>query len=180
MSMNKLIFILFLLPTLLYANNPDSTVVEPRYDIMSELKIIESNGGEVRLHSASNIDYLLKLHILQKSKKKNFTGYRIQIHSVNAFGSNVKELEEIRNKFEATFQTIPAYLNYFDPDFKIRVGNYHSRLESIQDLNKIREVYPASYPVKTDISFEELKRIPMQDIPIETEEEKTTEAVEGS
>ena len=178
--MNKLFFILFFLPTLLYANHPDSTVIKTRSDIVNELKVVESNGGEVRLHSASNIDYLLKLHILQKEKKKNFTGYRIQIHSVNSFGSNFNELEEIRNKFEITFQTIPAYLNYFNPDFKIRVGNYHSRLESIQDLHIIRKLYPFSYPVKTEISFEELKRIPMQDIPIEeTEEEGMTDEVQN-
>ena len=71
----------------------------------------------------------------------------------------------MRNKFEETFQDIPAYLKYFDPDFKIRVGNYRNRLECIPDLHRIRN----SYAVKTEISLDELKRIPMQDIVTGTE-----------
>jgi hypothetical protein len=90
-------------------------------------------------------------------------------------GSDVEELKKTRDSFEETFQTIPAYLQYIDPDFKIRVGNYHTRLEAIPDLQRIRKLYPASYPVKTEITLEELKRIPMQDIPKEEEEGKGTE-----
>ena len=75
----------------------------------------------------------------------------------------------MRNKFEETFQDIPAYLKYIDPDFKIRVGNYRNRLECIPDLHRIRKIYPASYAVKTEISLDELKRIPMQDIVTGTE-----------
>ena len=52
------------------------------------------------------------------------------------------------------------------------MGNYHSRLESIPDLQRIRKLYPASYPVKTEITLEELKRVPMQDILKEEEKEE--------
>ena len=90
-------------------------------------------------------------------------------YSVSSFGCNIENLKEMRNKFEETFQDIPAYLKYFDPDFKIRVGNYRNRLECIPDLHRIRKIYPASYAVKTEISLDELKRIPMQDIVTGTE-----------
>ncbi|MEI3156021.1 MAG: hypothetical protein V8S95_13710 [Odoribacter sp.] len=43
-------------------------------------------------------------------------------------------------------------------------------MESIPALYRIRKLYPSSYPVKTEISLEELKRIPMQDIVEETDE----------
>ena len=76
----------------------------------------------------------------------------------------LEKLKEYRDNFETEFQDIPAYLQYFNPDFKIRAGNYHSRLESIPALHRIRKKYPSSYPVKTEITLEELKRIPMQDI----------------
>ena len=145
-------------------------VIIPRYNIMEELQKPTQNEGEVRLHNDASIDNLLKWHIHINEHKKSFTGYRIQIYSVNSYGCNIDDLKEKRNKFEETFQDIPAYLKYFDPDFKIRVGNYHSRLESIPALYRIRKLYPSSYPVKTEISLEELKRIPMQDIVEETDE----------
>lgn len=175
--MTKLIALLILLfPVKLFANTPDSTVIEPRYDIISELKEYGPNGGEVNLHGDRSIDNLLQWHIHMNEKKKTFTGYRIQIYSVNSYGCNIDKLKEMRDKFEETFQDIPAYLKYFDPDFKIRAGNFHSRLESIPALYRIRKVYPASYPVKTEISIEELKRIPMQDIL----QKENTQAEEGA
>ena len=168
--MLKWIAFLFFLPIQLYANEPDSVVIIPRYNIMEELQKPTQNEGEVRLHNDASIDNLLKWHIHINEHKKSFTGYRIQIYSVNSYGCNIDDLKEKRNKFEETFQDIPSYLKYFDPDFKIRVGNYHSRLESIPALYRIRKLYPSSYPVKTEISLEELKRIPMQDIVEETDE----------
>lgn len=171
--MFKLIIWLFMFPVRLYANDPDSVVIVPRQDIMEKLHT-DTGKGEVRIHSDYSIDNLLKWHIRLNEQKKSFAGFRIQIHSVNSYGCNIDDLKEIRNKFEETFQTIPAYLKYFDPDFKIRTGNYHTRLESIPDLYRIRKLYPSSYPVKTDIFLEELKRIPMQDIirPEEVQEEE--------
>lgn len=171
--MFKLIVLIFMLPVSLYANNPDSVMIVPRYDIMEELHR-KTGTGEVRIHSDHSIHNLLKWHTSLNERKKTFSGFRIQIHSVNSYGCNINELKEIRNKFEKTFQTIPAYLKYFDPDFKIRTGNYHSRLESIPDLYRIRKLYPSSYPVKTEIYLEELKRVPMQDI-IQEEEMQSTD-----
>ncbi len=147
----------------------DTLATEPRYNILETLHQKGNTGGEVYIHADPAVENLLKWHIHTNEIKKNFIGYRIQIHSVNSYGCNINALKEIRDKFEEELQTIPAYLKYFDPDFKIRVGNYHSRLESIPDLYKIRKLYPSSYPVKTEIFLEELKRIPMQDILTEEE-----------
>lgn len=164
--MYKFILILLtLLPVHLYASEPDSVIIEPRYDIMNELRKSERNGGEVKVKGDVHINNLLKLYVHQNEKNKSFTGFRIQIYSASSYGSNVEELKVMRNKFEQTFQDIPAYLKYFDPDFKIRVGNFHSRLECIPVLHRIRKLYPSSYPVKTDITLDELKRVPMQDVP---------------
>lgn len=142
--MLKWIAFLFFLPIQLYANEPDSVVIIPRYNIMEELQKPTQNEGEVRLHNDASIDNLLKWHIHINEHKKSFTGYRIQIYSVNSYGCNIDDLKEKRNKFEETFQDIPAYLKYFDPDFKTG-RELHSRLESIPALYRIRKLYPSSY-----------------------------------
>ena len=168
--MDKYIFfLLFLLPVSLWAQTPEADTLtiteEPRYDLLEELRTPGNNDGQARISADKNIDNLLQWHIHQNKKSKAFTGYRIQIYSVSSFGCNIEDLKEMRNKFELNFPDIPAYLKYFDPDFKIRVGNFHSRLECIPALYRIRKLYPSSYPVKTEISLEDLKRIPMQDVP---------------
>lgn len=171
--MYKLLSFAFLFLVAVHTYAQDTTVLIPRYHILDELGKTGINGGEVRIHSDAAVNNLLKWHVHNNELKKSYSGYRIQIYSANSYGCNINELKELRNKFEEAFQTIPAYLKYFDPDFKIRVGNYHSRLESIPDLYRIRKLYSSSYSVKTEIMLEELKRIPMQDIP--TEEEKAEE-----
>lgn len=163
---------LFWFPAQLFATTPDSVTTIPNYDILKKLSQNDTTKGEVTIHCDSTISNLLKWHIKLNEKKRSFSGYRIQILSVNSYGGDVEELKKIRDSFEETFQNIPAYLQYVDPEFKIRVGNYHSRLESIPDLQRIRKLYPASYPVKTEITLEELKRVPMQDILKEEEKEE--------
>lgn len=175
--MGRLLIIFLLLPfgvqaqiqdTLYTASDTlclDSTLVVPEYDIFEELATPPLSGnGEANLHDTPAINNLLRWHIYENKQKKSFTGYRIQLYSVNSYGCDLEKLKEYRDNFETEFQDIPAYLQYFNPDFKIRAGNYHSRLESIPALHRIRKKYPSSYPVKTEITLEELKRIPRQDI----------------
>lgn len=167
--MIKYVILLLLCPLGLSAQSPDtlstdSVTVRSEYNIVEELETPGKDGGEVRLYDTPQIRSLLKWHVYENKKKKSFAGYRIQIYSVNSYGCDINKLKQIRDTFEVAFQTIPAYLKYFDPDFKIRAGNFHTRLESIPALYRIRRLYPASYPVKTVITLEDLKRVPMQDI----------------
>lgn len=177
--MIKFITILLLLTGKLYAASAQDTLtIEPEihYDIIQELKQQDSNGGSVKLNSSQKINNLLHLHVNQNKRNKSFSGYRIQIYSSNSLGCDITQLKQIRDNFEKNFPDVPAYLKYFDPDFKIRIGNFHSRLECIPTLHRIKKMYPASYPVKTDITLDELKRVPLQDIPIvEENPEFTTE-----
>lgn len=161
-----LIFILFT-GRLYAAPQQDSTYTEINYSITEELKHPGANGGNVRLSASPSIDNLMNLHIRQNRRNKSFSGYRIQIFSTSSYGSNMAQLKQKRDDFEKAFPDMPAYLKYIDPDFKIRVGNFRTKLECIPALHRIKKLYPLSYPVKTDITLDELKRIPLQDIPVE-------------
>lgn len=166
--MVKYILIVFLFAGKLYAApEQDTTSTEVRYDIFQELKEPGANGGSAHLSCSPAIDNLLHLHINQNKRNESFSGYRIQIFSRSSYGSDMAKLKQMRDDFEKAFQDIPAYLKYIDPDFKIRVGNFRTKLESIPTLYRVRKLYPSSYPVKTEITLNEMKRIPMQDIPVE-------------
>lgn len=172
--MIKFIVLLLLCPLGLSAQSPDtlstdSVKVISESGIVSDLEKPSDNGGVVHLYDTPKLRSLLKWHVYENRKNKSFSGYRIQIYSVNSYGCDINKLKQIRDTFEVVFKTIPAYLKYFDPDFKIRVGNFHTRLESIPLLHRIRRWYPASYPVKTVITLEDLKRVPMQDLEEDSE-----------
>ena len=167
--MIKYIIIILLFSAPLYAVEKDSVNIEKQYDILQELNTPGATGGNVKIKCDQTVNNLLNLHTQLNKKHNSFPGYRIQIYSGTSLQANVSQLKQMRDNFEKDFPDIPAYLKYFDPDFKIRVGNFRNRLDCIPALHRIKKKYPASYPVKTDISLNELKRVPMQDIPDQEE-----------
>lgn len=133
------------------------------YDIIEVLSDTSAKGGTAELVVPAEVGVMMKSHIMQNQLSKKFTGFRIQIASVNSAQKPVEELEAMRDKFEEDFPYIPAYLQYTVPDFKIRVGNYRSKLEAIPHLQKIRKLYPDCYVVKCEITFMELERLTLEE-----------------
>ena len=169
MKLTLVILSLFI-TSLAWAQTDSIPPVKKEIDFVKQLSETDSiTGGKVIIHADPKIEQLLKLSISVSRKEQLFQGYRIQILSRSSYDTNIDSLKNYTKRFEEEFPDIPAYLQYTDPDFKIRVGNYRNRLECIPDLHRIRKIYPASYAVKTEISLDELKRIPMQDIVTGTE-----------
>lgn len=112
--------------------------------------------GSVHISGDPRIEQLTKLHIAVGRKKNSFQGFRIQILSRSSYNANIESLNKFVEEFSLEFPDIPVYLQYFDPDFKIRIGNFRSRLETIPTLKRIWKKYPNCYPVKTTIYWKEL------------------------
>ena len=115
-------------------------------------------GGVIRIQGDSRVEQLIQLECSVNKKDYSFSGYRIQILSVTTNNSNLDSLHRYCDVFEKAFPGVPSYLQYLDPDFKVRVGNFKTRLEAIPTLNKVRKKYPSSYIVKTTITLKELLR----------------------
>ncbi len=71
-------------------------------------------------------------------------GYRIQILAFTGTNSRTTAESE-RALFTARYPEIPAYIVYTEPYFKIRVGNFYTRLEAYKVLMEIQETYPGAY-----------------------------------
>lgn len=183
MMANKLIFSLFILLSFPFIGLSQDTIPIPQdtilpeihYDILEELHKPDASNGVVRLTCDPKINNLLQIHVGQNEKSRSFSGYRIQIYSASSYGCSIEKLKQMCEDFSRTFPDIPVYLKYFDPDFKIRVGNFHSRLECIPTFHRIRQMYPSCYPVKTEISLTELNKLPIEAEEMENEEEQTTD-----
>lgn len=157
--MYKFFVILLLFSGKTWAQSPDSVKVETPPDIFEEILQIRENGGTTKLKAEPALNELLKLHIRANREHKTVSGYRIQIFSGNSYDYSIEQLQQIKSDFEKEFPDIPVYLNYFDPDFKIRAGNFRNRLDCIPLLKRIRRKHPSSYPVKTEIPIGDLIKI---------------------
>ena len=78
-------------------------------------------------------------------------GYRIQIY----FGQNRTKANEVKTDFLQLFPKTGAYLVYQQPNFKIRVGDFRSRLEASKFLKDIQSLYAAAFIVKDEVKLPE-------------------------
>lgn len=153
-------FTLFLVYTFAVSAQQTDTIISPvSLSIFEELEQNRMHNGYVNIKSAQEITDLINLHAAINKEHNRITGFRIQIFSGSSYDHSIEKLQTIKENFEKDFPDIPAYLNYFDPDFKIRVGNFRNRLECIPLLKKIRRKYPSCYPVKTEIPLNDLNKL---------------------
>ncbi len=99
----------------------------------------------------ARIDTLLQLHKLQNKKFPVIPGYRIQIYkeSGNAALNNALT---IRDKFEKRYN-VPAYITFNEPYYRVRVGDFRTRLDAIRFLGEIKRAYPLAWEIKDDIQI---------------------------
>lgn len=75
-------------------------------------------------------------------------GYRIKIH----FGVDREAAETVRTKFTKSFPDYDTYKEYQQPNFVVLVGDFKTRLEAHESLQKIKSEFPTAFVVKEKIN----------------------------
>ncbi len=111
------------------------------------LRIFSVDSG---ITQDKRVNELLLKHILVNEEKKGrMKGYRVQIH----FGPEKAKALDVKTKFITQNHTIPAYLDYQQPYFKIRVGDFRTRLEAYKFLQEISGDFPGAFIVNDEIEL---------------------------
>ena len=103
--------------------------------------------GKITVYTDSTVATLLKKNLELDETKQNMPGYRIQIY----FGTDRNKANEIRTEFIRDHIEIEAYLVYHQPNFKVRVGDYKTRLEALKFMQEFSNHYPNAFIVKDEI-----------------------------
>ncbi|MEO6884363.1 MAG: SPOR domain-containing protein [Bacteroidia bacterium] len=98
----------------------------------------------------TRIDNLIQKQIaLNEKLKGRIAGYRIQIH----FGIDKAKALDVKSKFMSKFGNYPSYEIYEQPYFKIRVGDFRTRLEAFNFLQQISDAFPVAFLVRDQIEL---------------------------
>jgi len=98
------------------------------------------------------IDFVENQYIKSWKKIKKIDGYRIQITSFA--GVNSKSLiEKTAIQFRQQFPDITYNISYSEPNFRLRVGNYQTKLEAYKALQAIAPLFPGAFVLKDMIDF---------------------------
>jgi len=95
-----------------------------------------------------------RIDLLDKNYKLPFAliGFRVQIHS----GNKRQPANQARASFSRVHPKTKAHLDYEQPYYKVRVGDFKTKLEALKYKNFIIKEFPNSFIVKDEIDIKEL------------------------
>ena len=115
-------------------------------------------SGEVVIIQDARIDTILMKHIemnealLLDDDNYAIDGFRIQIFEESGNKSST-QAREVISEFSLKYKDIPVYLTWQAPNFKVRVGDFATRMEAEGFLNKIKKDYPIAWVITDKIKF---------------------------
>jgi len=101
----------------------------------------------------SRLDGLIKRQRNANIVKQTMAGYRIQIY----FGSVRQKASEIKSAFSDKHNEVSAYLTYQQPNFKVRVGDFRTRLEAQRFLKSMEGEYTTMFIVPDEVKLPPIK-----------------------
>jgi len=102
-----------------------------------------SQQGHVEINQDKKITDLLEV---KKQMYKNETSsdrYKIQIYNGNRSGANAA-----MKNFNEAFPTLRSIDKYEEPNFKVWVGNFRTRLEADRALRRVKKKFPNAFILK--------------------------------
>jgi hypothetical protein len=111
--------------------------------------------NNVSYNVEDGINSLEQQYIDAWKKIKKIEGYRIQITSFAGVNSKTS-IESAAGQFKQLFPDIPCYTTYSEPNFRLRAGNFRTKIEAYKALQKITPFFPGAFVLKDQIEFKEL------------------------
>lgn len=120
-----------------------------RYRVDSSSSYLKS-GGDVRIEEGSVVihqdERIAALMDTLQNAEVPLPGYRIQV----SFGRK-EEVNSIRTDFLQSYPEMGAYISWLQPNFRLRVGDFRTRLDAERFRKDILDDFPGSYIVRDHI-----------------------------
>ncbi len=111
--------------------------------------------GELTIYQDTRLETLIHRQIEFNKEQKGIPGFRIQIF----FGSGRPSRDnanEAKAKFLSYFSDKEAYIRYQTPFYKVRVGDFRTKLEALKMFKRVLRKFPNAYIVPDVINFPDL------------------------
>lgn len=114
-------------------------------------------NSNIKLIQDDRIDELVNKHIEVNRIQQTIPGFRINIFFQS--GNNSKaNANNIKLQFNEKYPNVEAYVVYEEPHFKVKVGDFRTRMEARGFLQQIKFDFPDAFVIKDMINFPKLNR----------------------
>lgn len=113
--------------------------------------LAQQNIGSVTVVQSPLLDNLLLQDRAYYEKNPQWDGFRLQIFFDAGNNSKSKAMEVI-DAFIVEYPEIPAFLSFKEPYYRVRVGNFYTRLQAAESLSFVEKKFPGAFVVKESIN----------------------------
>lgn len=109
------------------------------------------NNGKVEINADSRINTLIEKHKSVSGKEK-IIGWRVQIFFDSGNNSKNKAYSK-KGAFSAKYPNVGSYLSFQSPNYKVRVGDFRTRMDAEGFKKMLLSDHPDSFVVRDEIKF---------------------------
>jgi hypothetical protein len=105
---------------------------------------VSAQSGNVEIIADPGIDLLVDKHIYLNCHQSTLDGWRVQIFFDSGANSK-RRANEVLNRFSGQYPDIRAYLSFKEPYYRVRVGDFRTRLEAEGFIKSVKSEYPNAF-----------------------------------
>lgn len=139
----RLLLIMFLVSV------SESITAQVPVDIFTKLEAAAPGKGTVHIKQDAAIRNMVSLHLSQQRKSNGIKGHRICIYYNSGQEAN-KGADAERSRFISRYEDINSYKSFEYPFFKVYVGDFRTKSEALQFLDRIKYDYPNAF-IRSDV-----------------------------
>ncbi len=108
--------------------------------------------GQIKIHQDSRIDSIINKHIEYNRHQNGIEGYRVQVF-FDAGNNSLNRATNIAEQFQLLYPGDTAYISFSEPYYKVRVGDFRTRLDAEGYLQQVLPDYPNAFVIRDKINF---------------------------
>lgn len=117
---------------------------------------VRKDSGTVTVYQDKRVDELIQKQVKLNEAGNNQEGYRIQIFSDSGNNSKTKA-QSAMDEFLAKHPGVKAYLVFKSPNYKVKVGDFRSKLDAIRYLTEITADFPNAFIISDLINLPQVE-----------------------
>ncbi|MBQ0016848.1 MAG: SPOR domain-containing protein [Bacteroidales bacterium] len=99
--------------------------------------------GKVSIAGDTRATQLVEKHIELNRLTTTTHGFRIQVASLSGNDSRGRAIA-LQNQINEIYPEIGVYVTFDEPCFKVKIGDFKTRLQAYAFLNQIKDIYPGA------------------------------------
>jgi len=121
-----------------------------RFDAVAQTT--DTVSGKLEIMQDTKVNIVLGKHIGANQANPALDGFRIQIFFDSGNNSKTKA-QAVLDEFILKYPKTRGYLTFKSPNYKVRIGDFRTRLDAQRFLNEIIADYPNAFIITDQINL---------------------------